>query len=1099
MHPVLLLLLLPIVVHSAKQLGRPNIILVLTDDQDLLLDSMSAMPTTSALLTSSAVNHFVNTPICTPSRATILSGRFAHNNRCSTYNSDGCAMHMNTTMSANPNFNNNETFAGPIKSQGYKLGYFGKYLNVNVDTSLLCGEKNSQGEQQWQIPRHWDRWLMMCKPSYVNQVWNDNGKHRFTGTQPGNYTTSVIGNATLEWLTSLDVNDPFLAVVAPHAPHLPSTPAAWYSNAFGPHGLKAPRIMGWNASGLDNHHWTISMQPALDDVDVVQIDSEYTKRQQSLLSVDDIVKALHETLSSDGRWDNTFVIFTSDHGYSLGQLRVPSHKTMVYDGNTRVPLLLKGPGIHKDTSINEVTSHSDIAATLIEWAGGNVPASMDGRSFASLFSGAAAGSSSTNITAVASRQATIIEYWSIHVPVRLERGHATDSANNTHRALRVLNDTHNLLFAEFTSDDTDYNFQHISYRELFNVATDPTFLNNLCRKETQPACRVKNGTGIDVAALLATLHDSYACRGRLSCQESLQGKTPIKSENIGNDIDSSISSTSSLRGAPLNSTLRGSQPNFILIFIDDTGWGDYSFNDPRRTDTPNLHKLATTGMVLTDFHAGASVCTPSRASLLTGRLGLRSGVVSNFGPFSKYGLPMNETTIAELLKSVGYATAMAGKWHLGHRPPHSPLHRGFDRFLGLPMSHDYGCTNHPGYDISCPHRLNDVCTPPQPDLADPSICHIGPNNPWNESVPLYDGDTIIEQPVDLTTLSDRYVDFAIDFIRNHTVVAATVNKDKENENEKEKQTPFFVYLPFNHMHVPIGNHRPSFTNTSKDRGVYGDTLLQLDESIGRLVSSLDTFGVQNNTLIILTGDNGAPSDQCEYGGLNVPWNGTWLTNTYKGNGGTGKTTTWEGGHREPGLAVWPTRIQPKATSHATLSALDILPTFAALAGVNLPPHRVIDGVDISNVLFGGAMSASRSALYHPNSGCEGQIGVVETVRIKEFKAKWRTGGKCSSCRGSPAPDVYHDPPLIFDLHQDPSEAVPLTTDDARYEKILSDLKAALKVLHESVVSDNTTVADYTQDISGKPCCNHKNRLCMCNVEAPTLPAWVVNVVPVQQL
>ena len=130
----------------------------------------------------------------------------------------------------------------------------------------------------------------------------------------------------------------------------------------------------------------------------------------------------------------------------------------------------------------------------------------------------------------------------------------------------------------------------------------------------------------------------------------------------------------------------------------------------------------------------------------------------------------------------------------------------------------------------------------------------------------------------------------------------------------------------------------------------------------------------------MTGDNGAPSDQCEYGGLNVPWNGTWLTNTYNGNGGTGKTTTWEGGHREPGLAVWPTQIQPKTTSHATISALDILPTFAALAGVNLPSHRVIDGVDISNILFDGAMSTSRSALYHPNSGCEGQIGVVETVQ-----------------------------------------------------------------------------------------------------------------------
>ena len=128
--------------------------------------------------------------------------------------------------------------------------------------------------------------------------------------------------------------------------------------------------------------------------------------------------------------------------------------------------------------------------------------------------------------------------------------------------------------------------------------------------------------------------------------------------------------------------LSGSRPNMVLIFIDDTGWGDYSFNDPNRTDTPNLQQLSEQGMTLTDFHAAASVCTPSRAGLLTGRLGVRTGVTRNFSPFSKYGLPMNETTVAEVLSRAGYATAATGKWHLGHRPPHSPLHRGFDAFLG---------------------------------------------------------------------------------------------------------------------------------------------------------------------------------------------------------------------------------------------------------------------------------------------------------------------------------------------------------------------------------------------------------------------------------
>ena len=517
--------------------------------------------------------------------------------------------------------------------------------------------------------------------------------------------------------------------------------------------------------------------------------------------------------------------------------------------------------------------------------------------------------------------------------------------------------------------------------------------------------------------------------------------------------------------------LHNSKPNFILIFIDDTGYGDYSFNDHNRTDTPHLQALAEQGLTFDDFHSGASVCTPSRAALLTGRLGLRTGVKSNFGPFSRYGLPLNETTIAELLKKVGYKTAAAGKWHLGHRSPHSPIHRGFDTFLGLPMSHDYGCTDHAGYDISCKHRFQDVCHPKNIDLADPSVCHIGPNNPWNESIPLYRDDTIVEQPVDLTTLSDRYVTFAIDFIQNVTSLS-------------QDEAPFFVYLPFNHMHVPIGNHRPSFTNTSIDRGVYGDTLRQLDASIGALMQALIDLQVENNTLIIVTGDNGAPSDQCEYGGLNSPFTGDWLSNTYKNGGGTGKTTTWEGGHREPGLAVWPMHIRAGSRSSVTVSALDILPTFAALAGVEVPAHRHFDGIDISSVLFDQATETSRTALFHPNSGCEGIIGEIETVRIQNFKAKWRTGASstgnhCNSCSGGVAPDVYHNPPLLFDLDVDKQESMPLPSTDSRYASVLQSMRNALNNIYVDIKNDNTTVANYASDISMKPCCNASHRFCMC--------------------
>ncbi len=293
--------------HNSSSAPKPNLILILTDDQDLLLGSMAALPATAAALTSSARNHFVNTPICCPSRATLLSGRFAHNNRQVAFDSPNGCMHMNTSQADNPDFNNKHTFGPHVQAQGYRTGYFGKYLNINPGQSIICGQ-----DGQWVIPSGWDRWMVMCKPNYARQVWNDQGAYRLTNTalRPGDYTTSVIGNATVDWLHQLDADQPFLAVVAPHAPHLPATPAPWYTHAGPPQ--TAPRTHGWNASGLEQHHWEIAMQPPLDALDVRSIDVEFTDRQRTLLSVDDILVALEGTLKQDGRWDNTFVLFTSD-------------------------------------------------------------------------------------------------------------------------------------------------------------------------------------------------------------------------------------------------------------------------------------------------------------------------------------------------------------------------------------------------------------------------------------------------------------------------------------------------------------------------------------------------------------------------------------------------------------------------------------------------------------------------------------------------------------------------------------------------------------------------------------------------------------------
>ncbi len=200
---------------------------------------------------------------------------------------------------------------------------------------------------------------------------------------------------------------------------------------------------------------------------------------------------------------------------------MPTHKTQVYDGNTRVPMLVRGPGVAAGTFVDGVTSHSDIAPTLIDLAGGAVPDFMDGSSFApQLLGGGGGGGGSGGGGSSGARQATLVEYWSIHNPVRMQNGHATDSGNNTHRAIRIVNATHNLLFAEFTDDKTDYDFERVEFRELFDVNADPNELHNLCVPAAQPRCVVHAASTLDVGALSSMLHAAYACQGGAACRSS---------------------------------------------------------------------------------------------------------------------------------------------------------------------------------------------------------------------------------------------------------------------------------------------------------------------------------------------------------------------------------------------------------------------------------------------------------------------------------------------------------------------------------------------------------------------------------------------------
>ncbi|XP_071066873.1 arylsulfatase G isoform X15 [Dasypus novemcinctus] len=380
--------------------------------------------------------------------------------------------------------------------------------------------------------------------------------------------------------------------------------------------------------------------------------------------------------------------------------------------------------------------------------------------------------------------------------------------------------------------------------------------------------------------------------------------------------------------------MRDQKPNFVIILADDMGWGDLGANWAETKDTVNLDKMAAEGMRFVDFHAAASTCSPSRASLLTGRLGLRNGVTHNFAVTSVGGLPLNETTLGEVLQRAGYVTGMIaaecqqqlhpqrplvklplgpenpcrtilgvfsfyhsqlgwlflrpGKWHLGHHGSYHPNFRGFDYYFGIPYSHDMGCTDSPGYNHppcpACPRgngssrRLQRDC---YADLA----------------LPLYENLAIVAQPVDLRGLAQKYAEKATQFIQQ----ASSSGK------------PFLLYVGLAHMHVPL----PGTLLPADPRGPtpYRAGLREMDSLVGQIKDKIDRTA-KENTFLWFTGDNGPWAQKCELAGSVGPFTGSWQTHR---GGSAAKQTTWEAGHRVPALAYWPGRVPANVTSTALLS------------------------------------------------------------------------------------------------------------------------------------------------------------------------------------
>ena len=403
-----------------------------------------------------------------------------------------------------------------------------------------------------------------------------------------------------------------------------------------------------------------------------------------------------------------------------------------------------------------------------------------------------------------------------------------------------------------------------------------------------------------------------------------------------------------------------SRPNIILINCDDLGYGDLACYGSKVNKTPTLDRMAAEGVRFTDYHVMSPVCSASRAAMLTGCYPQRVGIDGVLDPSDPVGLHPDEITVADVLKEQGYRTKIVGKWHCGDQPEFLPTNHGFDEYYGLPYSNDMGIQGNP--------------------------------ENYHKRVPLplmRDAEVIQEQP-DQRGLTERYTEECVRFIRDH------------------KDGPFFLYLAHMYVHVPLFVPRRFLRQA--ENGGYGGAVECIDWVAEVLFFKLERLGLDENTMVIFTSDNGSRARG--EGGSNAPLRGT-------------KFTTWEGGQRVPCIIRWPGKVPAGVVCDELVTSMDFLPTFARLAGTTAPQDRTIDGKDISPLVFGDDNAASpHEHLYYY------RLRNLEAVR----KGKW----KLHISKGKAFGTAEEFTPELYDLGADIGEENNVIE---QYPEIVSELMA----------------------------------------------------------
>ena len=407
------------------------------------------------------------------------------------------------------------------------------------------------------------------------------------------------------------------------------------------------------------------------------------------------------------------------------------------------------------------------------------------------------------------------------------------------------------------------------------------------------------------------------------------------------------------------------QPNIVLINCDDLGYGDLGCYGSTVNSTPALDKMADEGLKFTDFYMASPVCSPSRGAMLTGCYPPRIGFGSFDGrwvlfPGQAEGLNPKEITIAKLLKERGYATKIVGKWHCGDQKEFLPTRHGFDSYYGIPYSNDMG------------RQVEDDPRPPLPLLRD---------------------EEVIQAQPDQRGITERYVEESVRFMRE--------NKDD----------PFFLYLA--HMHVHLPHYPPERFLRESENGVYGAAVAAIDWATACIFHELKSLGLDDNTLVIFTSDNGSRAR--DEGGSNAPLRAT-------------KGTTWEGGQRVPCLMRWPGKIAPGTTNSELTLSMDFYPTIAAICGAEVPTDRIIDGNDIRPLIFDekDAKSEHDAFFYYKRDS-------IEAVRSGKFKLHVRKDD-----------DEINE---LYDLESDIGETTNLYD---QHPDIVADLRAKIDACRKDI-------------------------------------------------